>query len=153
MEYLNCDVNNGEGIRCTLFVSGCELACKGCQNPSSWKLTAGYPYTKEFEDQIIEDLKSPYIEGLSLSGGHPLHPKVFPEVLALCKRVKKEVGKNIWLWTGLTLEELQADEIRCEILEWVDVLVDGSFVQELKDSSLQWKGSRNQRVIDIKEIL
>jgi len=153
MQYINGDDANGRGMRCTLFVSGCEMACVGCHNKESWKLTAGSLYTKEFEDQIIEDLKSPFIEGFSVSGGHPLHPKVFLEVLKLCKRVKIETGKSVWLWTGLTLEELQADKTRCKILNWTEVLIDGKFVQELKDASLKWKGSSNQRVINVKEVL
>ncbi len=153
MQYIKGDDANGTGMRCTLFTSGCELACPSCHNPESWKLTAGELYTKELEDQIIEDLKSPFIDGLSLSGGHPLHIKVFPEVLALCKRVKKETGKGIWLWTGLTLEEVQKDEVRSEILEYLEVMIDGRFLVEQKDLSLDYRGSLNQRIIDIKEVL
>lgn len=152
MQYIKGDDANGTGMRCTLFVSGCELACFGCHNPESWKLTAGNPYTKEFEDQIIEDLKSPFIEGLSLSGGHPLHHKVFPEVLALCKRVKAEVGKSTWLWTGLTLEGVKGNPVLCEILKYVEVLVDGRYIDKLRCTDKPWVGSSNQRVINIKEL-
>lgn len=151
MQYINGDDANGTGMRCTLFVSGCELACEGCHNVESWKLTAGSPYTKELEDQIIEDLKSPFIDGLSLSGGHPLHPKIFPEVLELCKRVKDEVGKSIWLWTGLTLEEVQENQVLCKILEYVDILVEGRYVDELRCTDKLWVGSSNQNVISIKQ--
>jgi len=149
IQYINGDDANGEGMRCTLFVAGCELACKGCHNPESWKTNAGKPYTKEFEDKIIEDLKNPYIKGLSLSGGHPLHPKNFNTVLSLCKRVRKEVGKDIWLWTGLTLRQI-TDDYRNEILPYIDVLIDGKYEEDKRDTSLQWRGSSNQSVIYLK---
>ncbi|AGG57795.1 anaerobic ribonucleoside triphosphate reductase activating protein [Vibrio phage helene 12B3] len=149
LNYLPCDTRNGEGIRCTLFVSGCELACKGCHNPDSWKLNAGKPYTKEFEDKILSDLANPYIKGLSLSGGHPLHPKNFSTVLNLCKKVKQELpDKGIWLWTGLTVEEVRERGL-FEILGYIDVLVDGRYVEVLKTSQGEWRGSSNQRVMFI----
>lgn len=147
MQYIYGDDANGDGMRCTLFVSGCEMMCKGCHNPESWKLNAGKLYTKEFEDNIIQDLQSPWIKGLSLSGGHPLHITNFDTVLSLCKRVKNELpDKDIWLWTGHTLEEVQNDTSRSQILDVVDVLVDGKFILELKDTNLEWRGSSNQRV-------
>jgi anaerobic ribonucleoside-triphosphate reductase activating protein len=152
MQYINGDDANGTGMRCTLFVAGCEMACEGCHNVESWKITAGSLYTKEFEDQIIEDLKSPFIFGFSASGGNPTHPKNYKTMLKLFKRIKAETGKNIWMWTGMTLEELQSDE-RGIILNYVDVLIDGKFVQELKDTNLKWKGSLNQRVINVEEIV
>lgn len=147
MQYIKGDDANGVGMRCTLFVSGCEMGCVACHNKESWKLTAGQKYTTILEDQIIEDLKSPFIDGLSLSGGNPTHPKNFDTVLKLCKRVKKETGKSIWLWTGLTLEELQADNKRKCILNYLTVIVDGKFDESKKDLSLKYKGSSNQRVI------
>lgn len=147
MQYIYGDDANGDGMRCTLFVSGCEMMCKGCHNPESWKLNAGKLYTKEFEDNIIQDLQSPWIKGLSLSGGHPLHITNFDTVLSLCKRVKNELpDKDIWLWTGYTLEEVQNDMLRRQILDVIDVLVDGKFVLELKNTNLEWRGSSNQRV-------
>ncbi|ADX88614.1 ribonucleotide reductase of class III (anaerobic), activating protein [Vibrio phage JSF13] len=147
MQYIYGDDANGDGMRCTLFVSGCEMMCKGCHNPESWKLNAGKLYTKEFEDNIIQDLQSPWIKGLSLSGGHPLHITNFDTVLSLCKRVKNELpDKDIWLWTGYTLEEVQNDMLRRQILDVIDVLVDGKFVLELKNTNLKWRGSSNQRV-------
>lgn len=149
IQYVNGDDANGEGMRCTLFVAGCELACKGCHNPESWKTNTGTFYTKEFEDQIIEDLKNPYVQGLSLSGGHPLHPKNFNTVLSLCKRVKEEVGKDIWLWTGLTLKQL-TEEYRKEILPYLDVLIDGKYEEDKRNTSLKWRGSENQNVIYLK---
>ena len=149
IQYINGDDANGEGMRCTLFVAGCELACKGCHNPESWKTNAGVLYTKEFEDQIIEDLKNPYIRGLSLSGGHPLHPKNYNTVLRLCKRVREEVGKDVWLWTGLTLKQLTED-YRKEILPYIDVLIDGRYEENKRDVTLKWRGSSNQNVIYLK---
>lgn len=149
IQYINGDDANGEGVRCTLFVSGCEMACKGCHNPESWKTNAGEEYTKEFEDQIIEDLKNPYISGLSLSGGHPLHPKNYSTVLSLCKRAREDVGKNVWIWSGLTLEQLRED-YRREILEYIDVLVDGKYVAELPP--LIYRGSSNQRIWDVSDV-
>lgn len=147
IQYINGDDANGDGMRCTLFVSGCEMSCKGCHNKESWKLTEGALYTKEFEDKIIQDLKSPWIKGLSLSGGHPLHPKNFSCVFNLCKRVKENVPeKDIWLWTGHSLEEIQSDALRNNILNTIDVLVDGSFVEHLRCDDLKWRGSSNQKV-------
>lgn len=155
MRYLNyykCDTKNGEGVRCTLFVSGCELACRGCHNPESWKLTEGQPYTDDFEQVMLKDLSNPYIRGLTLTGGHPLHPKNFHTVLNLCKLVKTTLPhKDIWLWTGLRLEEIKANPMLKEILTWIDVLVDGRFEIDLRNEQVCWTGSSNQRVL-IKEI-
>jgi anaerobic ribonucleoside-triphosphate reductase activating protein len=152
MQYINGDDANGTGMRCTLFVAGCEMACEGCHNVESWKITAGSLYTKEFEDQIIEDLKSPFIFGFSASGGNPTHPKNYKTMLKLFKRIKAETGKNIWMWTGMTLEELQEDEERSEMLEYVDTVITGRFEFENKDATLKWCGSSNQRVINVKEL-
>lgn len=150
LEYLPFDVNNGEGVRCTLFVAGCEIGCKGCHNPDSWDRRNGYPYTKSFEDKIIKDLSEPFIKGLSLSGGHPLHPKNFKTVLNLCKRVKSELpSKDIWLWTGLTEELLRSDSIRSEILNWVNVVITEPYVESLKCDHVYY-GSSNQKLIKIK---
>ncbi len=146
MQYLNCDDSNGEGVRCTLFVAGCSCACKGCHNRESWNRKAGNPYTKVFEDQLINDLKSPYISGLSLSGGHPLEEYNYETVLNLCKRVKEETGKSVWLWTGYTYENIK----HLEIFNYVDVVVDGKYVEELKCDH-QYYGSSNQRVIEIEK--
>lgn len=152
MQYIKGDDANGEGMRCTLFVSGCEVACVGCHNKESWKLTAGSHYTKDFEDQIIEDLKSPFIEGLSCSGGNPTHIKNYKTVMNLCKRVKEETGKSVWLWTGMTIEELQSDKERSKMLEYIDVLIEGRFEIDKKEEGLQWKGSTNQRVISVESL-
>lgn len=143
------DFVNGEGVRCTLFVSGCAHACKGCHNQKTWRPDFGQPYTKELEDQIIADLqdtKHPR-SGLSLSGGDPLYAQNLPFIQALVDRVKKECpGKNIWLWTGHLLEDLMQDDSRSPIIEKVDVLIDGKFELELRDLSLPHRGSSNQRI-------
>lgn len=144
-KYYPLDVLNGEGTRCTLFVSGCEHHCKGCYNQSTWSPDSGELFTEELAGQIIEDLNDQRIkkQGLTLSGGDPLHPANLEQVLKLIKRVKAEcVGKDIWVWTGYKLSEL--NEQQQEIVALIDVLIDGKFIQELADPNLQWRGSCNQ---------
>ncbi len=144
-KYYSVDVVNGPGTRCTLFVAGCEHHCRGCYNQSTWSLTSGHPYTKAIEDQIINDLNDTRIKrrGLSLSGGDPLHPSNVATVLRLVQRVKSECpDKDIWLWSGYRLADLN-DEQR-QVIELVDVMIDGKFEQDLKDLNLQWRGSSNQ---------
>lgn len=144
-QYHPIDVVNGPGTRCTLFVSGCEHNCKGCYNQSTWSLRSGHPYTQDLEDRIIADLNDTRItkRGLSLSGGDPLHPQNVSAILHLVKRVKQECsGKDIWLWTGYLLSELS--EAQKQVLEYIDVLIDGKFIKDLADPSLDWRGSSNQ---------
>lgn len=145
IKYLDIDVVNGPGTRCTLFVSGCELACKGCYNKSFWKPESGFHFTEDIADAIISDLNDTRIKrrGLSLLGGDPLHPANVKDVLALVKRVRSETqGKDIWCWTGYQLENL--NETQKQVVALVDVLIDGPFEQELADPSLKWRGSSNQ---------
>lgn len=149
--YYPVDVVNGEGTRCVLFVAGCEHQCPGCYNKSTWGVNSGSPFTQSLEDQIIKDLQDTEIkrQGLSLSGGDPLHPKNVPAILKLVKRVKSECdNKDIWLWTGYKLDELSADQQ--EVISYVDVLIDGKFVQELADPRLLWRGSSNQIIYRFK---
>ncbi|MCL9776313.1 anaerobic ribonucleoside-triphosphate reductase-activating protein [Vibrio methylphosphonaticus] len=144
-QYHPIDVVNGPGTRCTLFVSGCEHQCRGCYNQSTWSLRSGHAFTQALEDQIIADLNDTRINkrGLSLSGGDPLHPANVEAVLKLVKRVKSEcVGKDIWLWSGYTLASLSAKQR--QVIDLVDVLVDGKFEQPLFDPELEWRGSANQ---------
>ncbi|ASK54172.1 anaerobic ribonucleoside-triphosphate reductase-activating protein [Vibrio tarriae] len=144
-QYYPIDVVNGPGTRCTLFVSGCVHQCKGCYNQSTWSLSSGHRYTQEMEDKIIADLKDTRIKrrGLSLSGGDPMHPANLSAVLQLVQRVKAECpDKDIWLWTGYTLAEL--DDSQQALLPYIDVLVDGKFIQEQADPGLEWRGSANQ---------
>ncbi|MDG3085443.1 anaerobic ribonucleoside-triphosphate reductase-activating protein [Vibrio hannami] len=144
-QYYPIDVVNGQGTRCVLFVSGCIHQCKGCYNKKTWSLDSGLPFTQEMEDQIINDLNDTRIKrrGLSLSGGDPLHPDNLTAVLQLVKRVRSECpGKDIWAWTGYILDELTA--VQKEVVEQIDVLIDGKFEQEKADPSLKWRGSSNQ---------
>lgn len=144
-KYYPIDVLNGEGTRCTLFVSGCIHQCKGCYNQSTWSPDAGELFTEQLSDQIIKDLNDSRIkrQGLTLSGGDPLHPANCIEILKLMKRVKLEcVDKNIWIWTGYLLADL--NEQQQEIVKLADVLIDGKFEQDLVEPNLQWRGSSNQ---------
>ncbi|MWN90410.1 anaerobic ribonucleoside-triphosphate reductase-activating protein [Gilliamella sp. Pra-s65] len=149
--YYSVDVVNGEGTRCTLFVAGCVHQCRGCYNKSTWSLDSGLPFTQSLEDQIIKDLQDTEIkrQGLSLSGGDPLHPKNVPAILKLVQRVKFECdNKDIWLWTGYKLDELTEEQQA--VISYIDVLIDGKFVQELADPKLLWRGSSNQVIYHFK---
>ncbi|PHM62147.1 anaerobic ribonucleoside-triphosphate reductase-activating protein [Xenorhabdus ishibashii] len=144
-QYYPVDVVNGPGTRCTLFVSGCLHQCRGCYNQSTWRVDSGQPFTQAIEDQIIADLKDSRIkrQGLSLSGGDPLHPHNVPCILQLVKRIRKECpDKDIWLWTGYVLNELS--KIQQEVVSYIHVVVDGKFEHALYDPSLIWRGSHNQ---------
>ena len=151
------DVANGPGMRVTLFVSGCTNRCPGCFQPETWDFSYGEPFTKEVEDRIIELLTPEYISGLTLLGGDPFEPENQRALLPFLKRVKAELPKkNIWAFTGFVLDkELWKDGsyARCEVtddlLELVDVLVDGRFVESLKNVTLKFRGSSNQRLIDM----
>ncbi len=146
-KYYPIDVLNGEGTRCSLFVSGCIHNCKGCYNQSTWSPDAGELFTDQLAEQIIKDLNDTRIkrQGLTLSGGDPLHPANTEQVLKLIKRVKAEcAGKNIWIWTGYLLADLNPQQK--EIVDLIDVLIDGKFIQELAEPNLQWRGSSNQVV-------
>lgn len=136
---------NGPGTRCTLFVSGCVHQCPGCYNKSTWRLNSGQPFTQALEDQIIADLQDTQIsrQGLTLSGGDPLHPQNVPDVLRLVESIHAECpGKDIWMWTGYLLAELT--RAQQQVVALINVLVDGKFVQNLKDPALIWRGSSNQ---------
>lgn len=144
-QYYPVDVVNGPGTRCTLFVAGCEHQCPGCYNQRTWRLNSGVPFTIEMEEPLIGDLNDRRIprQGLSLSGGDPLHPANVPDVLRLVRRVRRDCpGKDIWMWTGYTLAALSAAQRK--VVAELDVLVDGKFVQALKDPALVWRGSSNQ---------
>ena len=156
-EIKNCDIANGEGVRVTLFVSGCTNHCKNCFQPQTWDFFYGQPFTQETEERLLQMLAPSYINGLTLLGGEPFEPKNQRELLPLLREVRaKYPGKTIWCFTGFRLDdELLADgsyprcEATDEMLACIDVLVDGRFMKELKDISLQFRGSRNQRVIDM----
>ncbi|KML70717.1 anaerobic ribonucleoside-triphosphate reductase-activating protein [Pectobacterium peruviense] len=146
-QYYPVDVVNGPGTRCTLFVAGCVHECVGCYNKSTWRLNSGQPFTQEQEDQIIADLQDTLIprQGISLSGGDPLHPQNVPDILRLVERIRAECpGKDIWVWTGYVLADITPEQQR--VVDLINVLVDGKFVQDLKDPALIWRGSSNQVV-------
>lgn len=143
--YYPVDVVNGPGTRCVLFVAGCIHQCRGCYNKSTWPVDSGQCFTPALEDRIIADLQDQSIkrQGLSLSGGDPLHPQNLSAILQLVKRVKTECdNKDIWLWTGYTLAEL--NPLQQEVVRYIDVLIDGKFVESLADPMLIWRGSSNQ---------
>ncbi len=139
------DIANGPGIRTSVFVTGCPLKCPGCFNKEYQDELNGKEWTKEQEDLVIKYLKIEHVSGLSILGGEPLVQD--ENLLNLLKRAKKEVDKDIWLWTGFCYEQLNKKQL--EVLKYVDVLVDGPFIQEKKDLNLKYCGSTNQRVIDL----
>ena len=154
LSYNKCDVLNGTGVRCVLWCSGCTHKCQGCFSEESWKFCNGLPFNQEMQDKIINDLKPDYISGLTLSGGDSLHPRNAADLIPFVKRIKEDLpSKNIWCYTGYVLEDLFDNEIQKELLSLVDVLVDGPFVQELADSSLKFRGSKQQRIIMVKKTL
>lgn len=141
------DLINGTGVRVSLYVSGCSHGCPGCFNESAWDYRSGSFFDQEQIDIIKQELSKSYTEGLTLLGGDPLMPKNISTVIELCKIVKSDFpDKNIWCWTGYTLDEIQSNHAG-EILKYIDVLIDGKFVEELKDLSLPFRGSTNQRIL------
>ena len=147
------DVANGPGVRVSLFVSGCTHHCEGCFNPETWDFHYGKPFGPEQEEEILSALSRPYIHGLSLLGGEPMEPENQPAVLRLVRRVRERFpDKDIWCYSGYLFESLrdsQVGEYSQELLKELDVLVDGPFVLEKKDLSLRFRGSSNQRLIDV----
>ena len=147
------DVANGTGIRVTIFVAGCTHRCAGCFNREYFSFEAGELVTEEMMDQIISLSQKDYIEGLSVLGGEPLQQVFDKTLVTLLKRFKQEVGKSIWLYTGYTYEEAIQRQERLDILSYCDVLVDGKFEITQKDLRLKFRGSRNQRIIDVQRSL
>lgn len=152
----NCDVANGEGVRVTLFVSGCTNRCKNCFQPQTWDFEYGQPFTAETEEYLLSLLGQSYINGLTLLGGEPFEPSNQRALLPFLRRVRQVYPrKDIWCFSGFTYEELKQEgshprcEVTDEMLSLLDVLVDGRFVEELKDISLRFHGSSNQRLIDL----
>lgn len=145
-----CTIAAGPGCGVSLFVSGCEHHCKGCFNPETWNFDFGKEFNEQTIDCILELAKPEYISHLAIFGGEPAHPMNLPEVLKLVRKFKQAYpNKAVWLWTGYLLEDIFEDLIDSEI----DVIVDGQFKEELKDLRLRYRGSSNQRVIDLKETL
>lgn len=156
MNYIKIDkssINNGLGWRAVLWVSGCSLRCKSCHNPQTWDCNAGQLFDEKAKQFLFEQLGKPYIKGISISGGHPLDPHNFEDVLTLVKEIKSKFPtKDIWLYTGYLYEELYYREIS-RILLYIDVLVDGPYIEEQRDITLAFRGSRNQRLINVPETL
>ena len=156
-EIKKTDIANGEGVRVSLFVSGCRRGCKNCFNKIAWDFGYGKPFTEEVEEEIIAALSPSYIAGLTLLGGDPMEPENQRALLPFVKKVRARLPqKNIWCYTGYTfrdgaIEEPQANcEVTRELISLFDVLVDGRFEESLKDIRLKFRGSSNQRVIDVK---
>ena len=152
----NCDIANGPGVRVSLFVSGCTHKCKGCFNEVAWDFDYGEPFTQETIDAIIVMLRPGYIKGLTLLGGEPFDPRNQPAIVELLRQVKKELPeKSIWAFSGYLFEKdilawrLGPREITEEYLNYLDVLVDGPFIESKKNLSLRFRGSENQRLIDV----
>ena len=151
-----CDIANGSGTRTTLFVSGCTHHCAECFQPQTWNFDFGEPFTREVEDELIESMRPSHIRGLTLLGGEPMEPSNQRGLVGFLERVKAELpGKTIWCFTGDLLEDLldEANHRRTEVtdrmLACIDVLVDGPYIKELHDISLRFRGSSNQRIIDM----
>ena len=155
-----CDVANGPGVRVSLFVSGCNHHCKGCFNQEAWDFNYGNEFTEKEENEVMEALKPDYIKGLSLLGGEPLDPKNQEGLLPVVKKAKELYpDKPIWCYTGYLFDDQvlngmsKTNETTQELLKYIDYVVDGEFVENLKNPSLQFRGSSNQRIIDVKETL
>lgn len=144
------DMLNGDGLRVVLWVAGCNHHCKGCQNPITWDEKGGLPFDKAAEDELFEALDKSYISGITFSGGDPLFPNNRSEVFRLSKKCKELFpDKTVWLYTGYLWEEI----CNLEGISDIDVVAEGEFVEALKDNSLKWIGSSNQRVINVPETL
>ncbi len=156
-ELKKCDIANGEGVRVTLFVSGCRNHCKDCFQPQTWDFCFGQPFTAETEKEIYAELEKSYVNGLTLLGGDPLEPENQQALLPMLRNIHRRFPKKgVWCFTGYTLKDPQNfTEIHpnCtiteEFLSYISILVDGPFIAEEKDISLQFRGSRNQRIIDL----
>lgn len=160
-EVMTADVANGEGMRVSVFVSGCRNHCKGCFQPQTWDFNYGREYTSEIEQFIIDELSKSYYDGITILGGDPMEPENQEPVLRLLRRIKKELpDKNVWAYTGYVYDrdlvpggKRFVDGVTRELLESIDILIDGRFVEELKNLMLNFRGSGNQRIIKMKETL
>ena len=153
------DIADGPGVRVTLFVSGCRHHCKGCFNAETWDFHYGNPYTEKTEKEILDALNHPYIAGLTLLGGEPFEPENQRELVKLLKKVREMYPKkNIWSYSGYVYDKdlipggRVYTEVTDEMLSYIDVLVDGPFVEDLKDITLQFRGSSNQRILNLREM-
>ena len=154
-------IANGTGIRVVLWVSGCSLHCKGCHNPETWSLNSGKPFDEDAKKELFEALNNPYIQGITFSGGHPLENENLNDIYKLITEIRnKFIDKDIWLYTGYQFEDIVNNPLRDinttlrrRIVEMCNVVVDGKYIDEQRDITLKWRGSKNQRVIDVKDSL
>lgn len=144
-----CDIANGEGVRVTVWVSGCAMNCRECHSLQTWDYKSGTPFTGETMEEVLDACAPDYIQGLTFSGGHPLDPQNHPVVKEIAKQFKKRYpNKDVWVYTGYVLTK---DSIQSPEFDYYDIVVDGPFIPEERDPSLAFRGSRNQRIIDINE--
>ena len=144
------DISNGPGVRVSIFMQGCAFHCKNCFNPETWSFNTGKDFTDETINKVLDLCNQDYIVGLSILGGEPIHPTNIEGTTKLVKAFKEKYkDKTIWSWTGFLFEDLKDKEV----LNYIDVLVDGQFIDELRDPTLPWRGSSNQRVIDVEKSL
>ena len=148
-------INDGEGVRTVIYVSGCSHKCLNCHNPQTHDINYGIEFTDKLQNEIIEGIiKRPFISGITFSGGDPLHQNNILDVFNLIKKLKvKFPDKNIWIYTGYKIETILNNPLRRQIIEMCDVVVDGRYIDELKDLTLKFRGSSNQRLIDIQKTL
>ena len=145
------DISNGPGVRVSIFMQGCGFHCKNCFNKETWDFDAGKDFNQKTIDEVLNLCSADYIKGLSILGGEPMHPKNIEGTTKLAKAFKEKYpDKNVWVWSGFKFDEDLKDK---EVLNYVDVLVDGRYEDDLHDFTLKWRGSSNQRVIDVKESL
>lgn len=145
------DISNGPGVRVSIFMQGCEFHCNNCFNPETWNFKAGEEFNEDTINKVLKLSDKDYIVGLSILGGEPMHPKNIEGTTLLAKAFKEKYpDKNIWVWSGYLFDKDLKDK---EVLKYIDVLVDGRFVESLADPTLKWKGSSNQRVIDVQKSL
>lgn len=147
------DVTNGPGIRTSLFVTGCSNNCQGCFNKELQNFNYGTLWTKEREDEFISYVQNPQIVGVSILGGDPMEQTMDDSLVSLLNRIRVETEKDIWLWSGYTFDEIINNEKMREILGYIDVLIDGRFIMAERNIKLKYRGSKNQRVIDVKKSL
>lgn len=141
---------NGDGLRVVLWVAGCAHGCKECQNPVTWDPHGGVLFDEEARQELFRELDKAYISGVTFSGGDPMYPSNEPEILELARKIREKYpDKTIWMYTGSLWEEIKDHEI----VNFLDVVVDGEYVRELRDPQIHWRGSSNQRVIDVKRTL
>ena len=145
------DISNGPGVRVSIFMQGCAFNCKNCFNPETHDFAGGEEFNQDIIDKVLKLCEPDYVEGLSILGGEPMHPKNIEGTEKLARAFKEKFpNKNIWVWSGFTFDKDLKDK---DVLKYIDVLVDGQYVEDLHNPTLKWKGSSNQRVIDVKSNL